>query len=59
MLGKIEGNRRRGQQRLRWLGSITDAMDVILRKFWEIVKDSRAWRAAVHGVSKSLTQLRD
>ena len=59
MLGKIEGNRRRGQQRLRWLGSITDAMDVILRKLWEIVKDSRAWRAAVHGVSKSLTQLRD
>ena len=59
MLGKIEGSRRRGQKRMRWLGSITDAMDEILKKLWEIVKDSGAWSAAVHGVSKSLTQLRD
>ena len=59
MLGKIEGIRRRGQQRTRWLDDITDSMDVHLSKLWEIVKDRRTWRAAVHGVSKSGTQLKD
>ena len=58
-LAKAEGKRRRGQQRVRWLDSITYSVDVNLRKFREIVKDREAWRATVHGVSKSQIQLND
>ena len=59
MLGKIEGRRRRGHQKRRWLDGITDAMDMNLGKLWEMLRDREVWRATVHGITKSRTELGD
>ena len=57
MLGQTEDKRRRGQQRVRWLGGITDSVDMSMRKLWEMVKEGEAWRAAIHGVTKNWTRM--